>query len=62
MDTDDKGPREFLKFAAKLPDDLDLVSIVLGLVSIVIGTVFGALWFLGTVFKKASTSAAHKEP
>ena len=54
MDPDHRGPGEFFKFARRLPDDLWPVSIV-------IGAVFGVLWFLGTVFKKVFSGAAHKE-
>lgn len=46
-DTDSKGPGEFIFFALELlPDELWLVSIV-------IGVVFGLVWLLGAVFTGA---------
>ena len=44
-ESDSKGPGEFIFFALKfLPDELFLVSIV-------IGVVFGLIWLLGAVFR-----------
>jgi len=54
MDPDRKGPVEFFKFARRLPDDLWPFSIV-------VGAVFGMVWFLGLIFKKASTTSTEEE-
>jgi hypothetical protein len=44
-ESDPKGPGEFIFFALEfLPDELFLVSIV-------IGVVFGLIWLLGAVFR-----------
>lgn len=44
-ESDSKGPGEFVFFALEfLPDELFLVSIV-------IGVVFGLIWLLGWVFR-----------
>lgn len=44
-ESDRKGPGEFIFFALELlPDELFLVSIV-------IGVVFGLIWLLGWVFR-----------
>ena len=44
-ESDTKGPGEFIFFALELlPDELFLVSAV-------IGVVFGLIWLLGVVFK-----------
>lgn len=44
-EADSKGPGEFIFFALELlPDELFLVSIV-------IGVVFGLIWLLGWVFR-----------
>ena len=44
-ESDPKGPGEFIFFALEmLPDELFLVSVV-------IGVVFGLIWFLGWVFR-----------
>ena len=44
-ESDSKGPDEFIFFALEfLPDELFLVSIV-------IGAVFGLVWLLGAVFR-----------
>lgn len=45
MRADSKGPGEFVFFALEfLPDELFLVSIM-------IGAVFGLIWLLGAVFR-----------
>jgi len=45
MESDSKGPGEFFWFALELlPDELWLISIV-------IGVVFGLIWLLGAVFR-----------
>jgi hypothetical protein len=44
-ESDSKGPEEFIFFALEfLPDELFLVSIVVGMV-------FGLIWLLGWVFR-----------
>jgi hypothetical protein len=44
-EADPKGPGEFISFALEfLPDELFLVSIV-------VGVVFGLIWLLGAVFR-----------
>ena len=44
-ESDSKGPGEFIWFALELlPDELFLVSMV-------IGVVFGLIWLLGAVFR-----------
>jgi len=44
-ESDSKGPGEFIWFALELlPDELFLVSMV-------IGVVFGLIWFVGWVFR-----------
>ena len=44
-ESDSKGPGEFVFFALEfLPDELFLVSIVIGMV-------FGLIWLLGWVFR-----------
>jgi len=44
-ESESKGPGEFMFFALEfLPDELFLVSIV-------IGVVFGLIWLLGAVFR-----------
>ena len=44
-ESDSKGPGEFIFFALELlPDELFLVSVV-------IGVVFGLIWLLGAVFR-----------
>jgi hypothetical protein len=62
MDPDQKGPGEFVRFAMKrIPDDDWPLSIVAGAIFVVVGAVFGVMWFLGTVLKTIFASAAHKE-
>lgn len=54
MEPDHKGPGEFFKFALKrLPDDLESLSIV-------VGTVFGAVWFFGALFKRPPRALSKK--
>lgn len=44
-ESESKGPGEFVWFALELlPDELFLISIV-------VGVVFGLIWLLGAVFK-----------
>lgn len=43
-ESDPKGPGEFIDFALELPEELFVVSIV-------IGVVFGLIWLLGVAFR-----------
>jgi len=43
-ESDSKGPGEFIDFALELPEELFVVSIV-------IGVVFGLIWLLGAAFR-----------
>jgi len=49
MDSDHKGPGEFVWFACELlPDELWFISIL-------VGAVFALIWFLGIVFQRFSS-------